>query len=301
MDLKNVLWTEKYRPTEVEKVISIHTNKILKYLENPSALPNFLFYSKVGGTGKTSMARAIINDLKCDCLVLNASADRSIDNVRTRVKEFARGKSTNNIRRCVFMDEGEKLTKDAMDALKNMIEEYSDNCFYIFTTNNINKINQPMQSRFNCMEFAQPDKSEIENYLVQICDNENVKYSPEGIISLVEKKYPSIRNMVKLLQDCKVQDINVSELVYNNDKLEELWTMIVEKKFNDLRRLIIEEGIDVEELNEYIFYNKAPSLELAKQVKLIQLCAKNERDFNFGCDKNIIFISSIPEMIMVTK
>ena len=123
MDLKNTIWNEKYRPNTVSNVISPHTSKIKKYLKNPLSLPNFLFYSKVGGTGKSSMAKAIVNNLGCDVLTLNASADRSIENIRTRVKDFARSKSTNGVRKCVFMDEGEKLTKDAMDALKNISDE----------------------------------------------------------------------------------------------------------------------------------------------------------------------------------
>ena len=98
--------------------------------------------------------------------------NRSIQNIREKVKHFARTQSSNGLKKAIVMDECEKLTKDAMDALKNMIEEYAENTFYIFTTNNLSKINQPMQSRFIIYEFAQPNKHDIYSYLENICKSE---------------------------------------------------------------------------------------------------------------------------------
>jgi DNA polymerase III delta prime subunit len=301
MDLKNIIWNEKYRPTMVDEVISKHTLTIKKYLENPSSIPNFLFYSKIGGTGKSSMAKAIVKDLGCDVLTLNASADRSIDNIRNKVKDFARSKSSNNIKKCVFMDEGEKLTKDASDALKNMIEEYATNTFYIFTTNNIDKINQPMQSRFICMEFTQPDKEQIFMFLKNICDKEEVVYDDVSLKTLVDKKYPSIRSMINYLQDCKMQDNAVGSIRSCDELFNDYWKLVVEQKFNELRKIIIEEGVDVEGFNYHIFYNIAPTLDLKKQVKLIQICAGLEKDFKFGCDKVMVFIAGLVNIFMVVR
>jgi len=302
MNIKNKIWNEKYRPEKVENVISIHTNKILKYLENPESIPNFLFYSKIGGTGKSSMAKAIVKNLGCDVLTLNASADRSIDNIRNKVKTFAMSKSTNNLKRCIFMDEGEKLTKDAMDALKNMIEEYSSNTFYIFTTNNIEKINQPMRSRFIECEFTQPNRDEIKTFLKSICDKEDLKYEDVAIDKLVSLNYPSIRNCINKLQDLKTQALSVAitNITASDEHFNECYELIRKQEFKELHKKIMSGELNVETFNSWIFEKVIEeNIDTKQQFKIINVCAKNERGFKIGADVKIIFISGLIEMMSV--
>lgn len=305
MELKNLIWQEKYRPVNVKDVISPFKEQILKAMENPMAIQNFIFYSRVGGTGKTSMSKAIVNDLQCDVLNLNASDERSIDTIRTKVKDFMimRGVN-NNCKKCIIMDEGEKLTKDAADALKNMMEEYSSNCFVILTTNNINKIPQPLQTRFKLFEFITPDKNKVFEYLKVICLNEQIKYSDDGIKALINIYYPSIRKMVNHLQDMYNQDLPIYE---NNIKKDDhiyndIWGAIKKQDYNKVKLMIIEKGIDCEELNKFIFNEIINGdVELKYEIKLIQILARNERDIKLGSDKIIIFISSIPEIIKILR
>ena len=304
MNLKRKVWNEEYRPKKIIEVISPHTTAITKYLVDSSSIPNFLFYSKIGGTGKSSMARAIVKELDCDCLTMNASADRSIDSIRTKILDFARSKSTNGKRKCVFMDEMEKLSKDAMDALKNMIEEYTSNTFYIGTTNNIEKINQPMQSRFICLEFAQPEKSRIETFLKFICVKEDLIHDDNGIKKLVSLSYPSIRNMINKLQDLKMQDLTcvIENITQPDDKYRPLWELVTTKKFSELKTNIIEDNVNVEEFNRFIFDLCAKDeVDVKKQLKLLQILSRNEIAFSTSADKLIVFIASVIEMIMVMK
>lgn len=303
MEIKKLVWQEKYRPSSVKNVISVHRDKILKQLQDPMSIQNFLFYSRTGGTGKTSMAKAIINDLQCDYLTLNASEERSIDVIRSKVKDFCLSKGNNsNTKKCIWMDEGEKLTKDAMDALKNMIETYASNVFFIFTTNDLSKIPEPMQTRFNLMEFTQPDKNEVIKYIENICISEKMVYDMEGIKKLISIHYPSIRCMVNHLQDLHLgnNSITIENVKQLNNVYNELWEMIISKKYLDVRKRIVEGAVDVQIFNKYIFdVMLEDKLDFLKSAKIIQIVARNEKDFKLGADDKIVFVASIPEMISV--
>jgi replication factor C small subunit len=255
-DLKSMIWQEKYRPKSVADVITPFKEQIISAMSNPMSLQNFIFYSRMGGTGKTSLSKAMVNDLKCDYLSLNASDERSIDTVRSKVKDFMLTQSSNSgCKKCIIMDEGEKLTKDASDALKNMMEEYSSNCFIILTTNNLSKISEPLQTRFKILEFTQPNKEDVWNYLQGICLNENLEFTPEGLFKLIDIHYPSIRKMVNHLQDLFNQGKSVIEdnVLKNTEVYDGLWGMIKSQKYNELKHKIITEGVDCEELNKFIF------------------------------------------------
>lgn len=303
----NKIWQEKYRPSTVKNIISIHTNSILKSMEQPLSMQNYLFYSRVGGTGKTSMAKAIINDLSCDYLMLNASEERSIDIVRTKVKDFCCAKSSNaNSKKCVWMDEAEKLTKDAMDALKNMIETYSNNAFFIFTTNDLKKINQPMQSRFNVMNFSAPDKNDIKTYVISIILKEEITYDDDGLNKMIDAYYPSIRKMVNFLQELKLQNksLTMSNVSQPLGNIVSLFSLIKQQNYSEIKKLIIENGVDVQELNTEFFdaiISKKLEVSLKQEIKLIKILAKNELDFAMGADKNIVFLASVPDMIVIAN
>lgn len=302
--LKDNIWYEKYRPKKIMDVVSPHSQSIKRYIDSES-FPNFLFYSRIGGTGKSSMALAIINEVGCDVLTLNASSDRSIDNIRTNVKEFARTKSSNGKKRCVFMDEGEKLTKDAMDALKNMIEEYNENTFYIFTTNNIEKINQPIQTRFTGKyEFVSPDKNDIILYLKKICEAEHLVYDENSLAKVVDKNYPSIRECVNVLQDCKMKMLSVNDSLFNaeRDRYKQCFDNIIKKEFTNLYDKIQSGVINVRDLNSWLFNHIIESdISKINVFKAIQILGQNEVNFNLGADNKVVFISTLPKLILSLK
>lgn len=302
-ELKEMIWQEKYRPVSVKDVITPFTDQILNAMSKPMSIQNFIFYSRRGGTGKTSMSKAIVNDLKCDYLNLNASDERSIDTVRTKVKEFMLTKSSNpNCKKCIIMDEGEKLTKDAADALKNMLEEYSANCFIILTTNNINKIPEPLQTRFKILEFVSPDKVEVYAYLKNICEKENLISTNEGLNKLIDIHYPSIRKMINHLQDLfnQKKSISIENILKDSELYDSLWNLILQQDYVKAKIKILEEGIDCEELNNYIFENIG-KLDLIKEIKIVPLLARNEKDFKFGCDKSMVFIATMIDIIKVLR
>ena len=256
MNPRDTIWTEKYRPTNVSLMVGDFKGKIMKYLENPNAIPHFLFYSKTPGTGKTSLAKAIINELGCDALILNSSDDRKIDTVRDKVKQFAITQSSKKgLRRAVFLDEFDGMLKASQEALRNVMETYAKNVFFILTCNNINKVIEPLKSRCKLIPFAYPDKSEMKVYLTHICQEEKMEYNEEGITALIEQNYPSIRNCVITLQDIFTEGLSVfSENVKPvNELFETMWTQLKEKKWFDIKKEVLQSTLDPRELNTFFW------------------------------------------------
>jgi len=301
-ELRNMAWLEKYRPQHVKDVVCEHTDLILKYMNDPKECPRFLFHSRIGGSGKTSMAKAIVRDLGCDFKYFNASETRGIDDVRDDIKGFILGQSTNGMRRCVILDECEQLTSVASKALKSMIEEYSNNAFFIFTTNDINKIDGPLRNRFMEFEFSNINKDEIKQRLIYICNNENLKYDEKGIDKLISLYYPSIRRMIDILHSLYVKGVSVLEntVVNPDDKFLDLFKVIQSGKYIKIRTIIYEENIDVEYFNKIIFeFLLKGMVTLKQEIKIVQVLSRNVKAFSTGADKQIVFIASLVELIKI--
>jgi DNA polymerase III delta prime subunit len=292
------MFTEKYRPRYIKDMVGDFKEKVLEHMKNPMSMPHFLFYSKAPGTGKSTICKAIVNELGCDVLMINSSADRKIETIRERVKEFAMSKSSKvGVKRCIILEELDGTTKLVMDSLRNIMEEYSSNVFFLISCNNVNKIIEPIRSRCILISFAYPKKEEVIEYLRKICDAENIDYTEEGITELVNKNHPSIRDSVLQLQDMKAENKTlIPENIHPFTELyEDMWKLLSERKYGDIRRLIMETRVDVREVNTF-FWTKL-SEEETPNLKLLQVLCRNERDFANGADAKIIFLTSITELI----
>jgi len=297
MDPINKVWTEKYRPKKVDDIIGDFTDKIKKYMTNVGSMPNFLFYSKTPGTGKTSLSKAIIHELGCDALVLNSSDDRKIEVIREKVKQFAVTKSTqDDMRRCVFMDEFDGMLSASQQALRNVMETYSSNVFFILTCNNINKVIDPLKSRCVVVPFRYPNKSEIAKYLINICEKEEMQYAEDGINEIIEMNYPSIRNCVLALQDIYTEGNPVTKENVKpvNNLFEDLWKKLQEKDWKTIKTVVMESTVDPRELNSHFWRKTLESEE--PNLKLIQITCRNEKDIATGADAKVVFITSVIEM-----
>jgi len=297
MDPSKSVWTERWRPKKVIDMVGDGSIKelVTNYLKDEKAIPHFLLYSKTPGTGKTTLAKAIINELGCDALILNSSDDRKIETIRDKVKEFAMTKSSQeNKRRCVFLDEFDGMLKASQEALRNIMETYVSNVFFILTANNINKVIDPLKSRCKIISFAYPKKEEILQYLITICKGEDLQYDEAALNELINLNYPSIRNCVISLQDIKTagKTVVMETIKANDDEFMQYYALLKANKWRELKQVVIESRIDTRELNTF-FWKKALDED---NLKVIQICCRNEKDIAWGADPKIVFVTSIIEL-----
>lgn len=303
IDLKNLIYVEKYRPQSVDDVISIHTNKIKNYLKT-KAIPHFLFTSKSPGTGKTSTALAIIKELDCDKLIINSSSDRKIEMIREKVNMFSQLQSSKpGIKRCIFLDEVDGMLKTSQNALRNIMETHSKNCFFILTANNIEKVIEPIQSRCVVLNFSHPSKDLIIKKLIDICNNEEIKYDNNSIERLVDKFYPDIRKSIAFLQTTKNNNTStIKEMQDNNDQYEKTLKIILNGKFLPVKNLVFNGELDSREFNGWLFkeiFKHTKQINIKRVKKIIQILADNELAFAYGSNENIIFLSGMLKIIGV--
>jgi len=190
------LWVEKYRPTVISEYVGDDyiKSKVLDYI-NGNTVDNLLLFGKPG-TGKTTLAKIIVNSLKCDYLYVNASDENSVDDVRTKIKDYTMTLGFSELK-VVILDESDYLSINAQAALRNIIESCSKYTRFILTANYIEKIIEPLISRCNTVEIKPPSKSDIGVHLCKICKSENITFEMPDLKILIDKNYPDIRKIIK--------------------------------------------------------------------------------------------------------
>jgi replication factor C small subunit len=294
--IENLLLTEKYRPSSFDALILAEKEKVKSLLAHPKTLPSLIFYSQSPGTGKTSTAKVIINTLQCDSLLINSSDERGIDTIREKIKNFVRGMSSNEeLKKCVFLDEADGLTRQAQDSLRNLMETYSDNCFFIFSCNDLSKLIEPIRSRCLSLGFDRPSKPEILTRLELICVHEKYTVPIEDLMELLERKYPDIRSMISTLQLAIASN---TPIVWDTEYQAFLHAMqtkdipyLYEKSFSN--------NFDILGFNRWFFkylFENYKKFGLEKCSKIAMLLADTEKNWNLGANLQIIFITNIVDI-----
>jgi len=250
---KNDLWVEKFRPVIFNDIIGLD-DKFVKLVSDN--IPHLLFIGSPG-TGKTTLAKAIIEFHKCDYIILNASDERGIQTIRDKVKMFAMTKSTDNNIKVVFLDEADYLTNEAQNSLRNIMESYYKVCRFILTANYSNKIIDAIKSRCTVYDFSNPDKHQILNRLKFIAVEEKITVPDDVLKCLIHNVYPDIRSMINFLQQCKYNNKEITTddvLKACNCEVTEIFNLLASKKFTVARQLYLDNNID-EVLFVREFYN----------------------------------------------
>lgn len=251
------LLVEKYRPQKIEDLIGFNNT-----FNIDDSLPHLLLYGSPG-IGKTTLARIIINTLKCDYIVLNASSERGIDVVRDKVRDFASTKSMDSNIKIVFLDEADHLTPDAQTALRNTMETYSRNTRFILTCNYINRIIDPLKSRCILIKFDNIPKEQIVGRLKFICENEKIPYELDALKKIVDQTGNDIRSAINKIEQNK--DGITSSRILSEIKLStKIFELIKKKDFNSIRQIILDSHPDYEQLLKDLdqtIYDSAESSE----------------------------------------
>ena len=246
--MNEMLWVEKYRPTTIDDAIlpSELKTTLQKFVQNGQS-PNLLL-SGSAGCGKTTVAKAMLEQLGCTYMMINGSEESGIDVLRNKIKNFASTVSLEGGRKYVILDEADYLNpQSTQPALRGFIEEFSKNCGFILTCNFRNRIIEPLHSRCSTVEFRIPaeEKPQLAMDFMKRCevilDSENVKYNKKVVASLIQKFFPDWRRVLNELQRYSASgEIDAGILVnLSEDSVKELLSFLKNKEFTNVRRWIV--------------------------------------------------------------
>ena len=297
---KHTLLNERYRPTTLEGYVGNEQLKttIAKYLE-VNDIQNYLFHGQAG-TGKTTLAKIVINNLDCESLYINASDERGIETIRDKVVGFASVASFKPLK-VVILDEADFLTIQAQASLRNVIETYSKSTRFILTCNFIERIIDPIQSRCQTFKIQAPTKSDVAKHLVNILETEKTSFDLEQIKSLVNQYYPDIRKMLNTIQASTVDNTlsldksTLASTSYMSDVLKEL--TLDKPNYTNIRQIIADSNTsEFDELYRYLFDNSDKYLP-NKQGTVAMIINEHQYQSNFRIDKEINCCSLIQNLI----
>ena len=304
--MSNTLWVEKYRPSTLDTYIGNEhlKSKVSMYLESGD-LPHLLLYGRAG-TGKTTLAKLLVNNIECDCLYINASDENNVDTVRTKVKNFASTVGFKDMK-VIILDECDYITPNAQAALRNLMETFSKHCRFILTCNYVERIIDPIQSRCQSFQIIPPSKTEVAKHLHSILIQENIIDKPEDIKVLVESGYPDIRRVINSAQRNVVKGklkLDTSSIIQNDYKLKLLKILETQNKknaFNEIRQLLADNKItDYADLFR-LLYDEVDSYGKGHLAECILIIARYELSDSQVVDKEINAMAMIIELLGVIK
>jgi len=306
---QHTLWIEKYRSQTLEQYIGNDAikDRIADCIAK-NDIPHFIF-SGTAGTGKTTLAKLIVNNIKCDYLYLNASDENGIDIIRDKVKGFASSASFNPLK-VIILDEADFLTQPAQAALRNIIEEYSINTRFILTCNYIERLIEPLQSRCEINILKPPTKGGVAKHIcTNILDVEKITYEMKDIAQVVNTFYPDIRSIIKVLQQNTILDHLSGENILVIDKIDDNWckqlVQILNKRDKDawfqIRQLVADSQVDDFQIAYRYMFEHMPEFSYGNDANLSVILDDFIWRSSVVPDKEINFAAAIAKILDITK
>ena len=312
--MENTLWVEAYRPSTIDGcILPVEIKKTFKSILKQGDIPNLLL-SGTAGTGKTTVAKALCNELGCDVMVINGSDEgRSIDIVRNQIKAFASTVSLNQSDKpkVVIIDEADYMNAESVQpALRNFIETFSGNCRFIFTCNYKNKIIPAIHSRCTVINFSiqNKDKEQLAGLfhkrLCTILEQENTDFDPKVVAELIIKYYPDFRRTINELQRYSVSGkIDTGILVTISEaNLLGLNKALKERHFGEMRRWVTD-NIDQDPagLFKELYQNFYNSLKPESIPPMVILVADYQYKNAFVADPELNMVACLTEIMSECK
>ena len=309
--MEEFLWVEKYRPKTIDECVlpaelKENFQKVLKQGE----MQNMLL-TGTAGTGKTTAAKALCNELDLDYLLINGSEESGIDTLRNKIKHFASTVSLQGGYKVVILDEADYLNpQSTQPALRGFIEEFSSNCRFILTCNFKNRIIEPLHSRCTTIEFNIPKKdaerlaSVMMARLMIILDDEGITYEHPVLAELIMKYMPDWRKVINELQRYSIGGtidsgilVQLSDISFNN-----LVSFLKEKNFKQVRKWVAE-NMDSEPVALYrkIYDNMNDNIEPASIPQLVLILADYQYKNAFVADHELNTVACLTEVMAGVK
>lgn len=303
--LEQFLWVEKYRPkTVAETILPAELKQTFQQFVDQQNIPN-LILTGGAGVGKTTVAKAMLEELGCDYIVINGSMNGNIDTLRNEIQNFASTVSFSGGRKYVILDEADYLNANSTQpALRNFMEEFSRNCGFILTCNFKNRIIEPLHSRCSVIEFKIGKKdipklaAEFLKRTQKILENENVEYDRAVVAGVITKHFPDWRRVLNELQRYSATGKIDSGILVDLDdaSFSQLIKYVKEKNFTEMRKWV-GQNIDTDCSTLFRkFYDDASTLLKKDSIPpLVVLIARYQYQAAFVADHEINFMSFLTE------
>jgi len=305
--MKNYLWVEKYRPDSIEKcILPAQLKNTFQQFVDDEHIPNLLL-SGGPGVGKTTVAKAMLQQIDATYMMINGSEESGIDVLRNKIKNFASTVSFDTNRKFVILDEADYLNpQSTQPALRGFIEEFHKNCGFILTCNFKNRIIEPLHSRCSVVEFRIPNEekpklaAQFFKRITEILEEENVKFNPKAVAGIIEKFFPDWRRCLNELQRYSASgEIDAGILVNISDEnLKEMTSFLKEKEFGNLRKWVAN-NLDNDPTRIYrkIYDTLYDRLEPASVPQLVLIIADYQYKSAFVADQEINLLACMTEIM----
>ena len=252
MSKTNTLWVESSRPETLDKYIGNEGVKafVAKCIKE-NDIPHMLLWGRPG-TGKTTLAKLIVKNIKCDVMYINASDERGIDVIREKIVDFASVNSFNPLK-VVILDESDYITSQGLAALRNIMETYSEKTRFILTANYVERISDPIKSRCQTFHIEPPTKSKVAKHVAGILDEKKVTYELEDLASIIKTYYPDIRRIINTCQQYvdESNKLNIGKFTSDTETVINLIINQIQsggkKAWSGIRQILADN-----EINDYI-------------------------------------------------
>ena len=307
--MNNTLWLEKYRPETIDDcVLPVLTKNVFLSIVDNDEIPNLLLTGSPG-SGKTTVAKALCNQLGIDWLMINGSDEgRMIDTLRTTVVNYASTVSLSGGKKVIIIDEADYMNKDSVQpALRGVIEEFSKNCRFIFTCNFKNRIIPALHSRCSVVDFAigKNDKPTIAMEMLtnikKMLDAEAVKYEEKVLADLVLKYFPDFRRVINELQKYSLNGIIDSGILKqsSDENFTELFVALKGKDFSGMRKWVAQ-NIDNDHVRLFrqIYDNLNGKFQKKSIPPAILIIADYSYKSAFVADQEVNMVACLTEIMM---
>jgi DNA polymerase III delta prime subunit len=303
---EQLLWTEKYRPKTIENcILPERLKKPFQEYVNNKTIPNLLLTGGAG-VGKTTVAKAMCEEIGCDYMVINGSDDNGVDIVRYKIKNYASSMSLAGGRKVIIIDEADYLTPNAQAAFRNAIEEFASNCSFIFTCNYKNKLIEPLHSRCAVVEFALKNNEKASmagqffKRIQQVLQSEQVEFDDKVIAELVKKHFPDFRRVINELQRySQFGKIDTGILAQIAEVgLKDIIKFLKDKDFGNIRKWVASNDIDATSLYRKLYDSLYEVMKPQSIPQAVIILADYQYKAAFVADAEINTVACLTELMV---
>lgn len=303
---EHTIWVELYRPKTLEDYICSDKirEKMSEFIEAQD-IPHLLFPG-TPGSGKTTLAKILAENINCDVLYLNATDERDMETIREKVGRFAASASFKPLK-IVILDEATHLLAASQVLLLNMIETYALRTRFILTGNYVERLIPALKSRLQKFELVTPDKSEICESVTKILDAEKVKYNIKDVAFIINRYYPDQRDIIGNLQANTIKGklvIDKDELSKRNVYLEQVVTELKspsKKSFNAVRQIIADSGVGDFDIVYRQLYDAINEYASGNEGMVTSVIEEHLFHRNFRVDGEICFMACINKILEIIQ